>query len=221
VGAWQPVGTSDFDGDGKVDVLFRNTTSGNLALWFMDGINRTSGAALTGAPVAGWTVVGTGDFNGDHKGDIVWRQNGTANLVVWFMNGAVKQSESAVTANQPGYASWEFLAVGDLNNDTRPDFIWRNPAGGSLVIWYNMAGPQPSWNIVPGTLVPQTLADTNWKAVGIWDADHNGSNNLVWQNQSSGKLVAWFMEGGPYRTSGGYFSPDQPTPATLRAVGPR
>ena len=35
--AYDIVGTGDFDGDGKSDILWRHTTLGDVWIWLMDG----------------------------------------------------------------------------------------------------------------------------------------------------------------------------------------
>ena len=87
--AWTIVGTGDFNGDGKADMLWRDT-SGNTAIWFMNGATVSSTAGLGNIPTA-WSVVGTGDFNGDGKSDILWRDT-SGNTAMWLMNGATVSS---------------------------------------------------------------------------------------------------------------------------------
>ena len=45
---WTVTHTGDFNGDGKSDILYRNT-DGTIALWLMNGTTLISGAGLTGA----------------------------------------------------------------------------------------------------------------------------------------------------------------------------
>jgi hypothetical protein len=78
------VGTGDFDGGAKFDLLWRDT-SGNLAIWFMRGAQATSTAGLGTVPLA-WSVTQTGDYDGDGKSDILWRDT-SGNIALWFMNG--------------------------------------------------------------------------------------------------------------------------------------
>jgi hypothetical protein len=59
-----------FNGDGKSDILLRDT-SGNVAIWLMNGAQVTQFVGVGTVPSA-WTIVGTGDFNGDGKSDILW-----------------------------------------------------------------------------------------------------------------------------------------------------
>jgi len=64
---------SDFNGDGKADVLWQNT-SGSRALWLMNG--STFGSSIFLPSVAtSWKIVGSGDFNGDNKPDILWQNS--------------------------------------------------------------------------------------------------------------------------------------------------
>jgi hypothetical protein len=214
-GNWTAVGTNDFNADAKPDVVWQNTDSGNLAFWLFDGVNRTAGATLVGAGSA-WKVAGTGDFNFDGRPDLLFRETGTQNLKVFFLNGTLKTGEAAVTSAYTGYASWEIAAVGDLDNDMSPDIVWRQPGTGSLVMW-NMRG---TTHTGPLGLFPSALPDFGWRMVSIFDVDGNGANDIVWQHETSGRLVTWFME-GTVRRSGGYLTPDTPADPALRAIGPR
>ncbi|MCC6889859.1 MAG: VCBS repeat-containing protein, partial [Hyphomicrobiales bacterium] len=71
---WQIVGQRDFNGDGKHDILWRNSSSGQVLLWVMNGAAVTQ-SAVVGSAASDWQIVGTGDFNADGKGDILWRHS--------------------------------------------------------------------------------------------------------------------------------------------------
>jgi hypothetical protein len=85
---WAVAGAGDFDGDGKADILWRNQTSGQNSIWFMNGAAMTSGPLITAMADMGWSIAGTGDFDGDGKADILWRNTATGQDAIWFMNGA-------------------------------------------------------------------------------------------------------------------------------------
>ena len=53
---WTIADTGDFNGDGKSDILWRDT-SGNTAIWFMNGLQIGSTAGLGNIPTT-WTVQG-------------------------------------------------------------------------------------------------------------------------------------------------------------------
>jgi hypothetical protein len=83
---WTIVGLGDFNGDGKTDILWRDT-SGNVAIWEMNGTSLLIGSSsFVGNVPASWSIVGTGDFNGDGKSDILWRDT-SGNVAIWEMNG--------------------------------------------------------------------------------------------------------------------------------------
>jgi hypothetical protein len=88
-----------FNGDGKSDILWRDT-SGNVAVWFMNGA-QAQYSGLGNVPPSAWWIVETGDFNGDGKSDILWCDT-SGNVALWFMrfmNGV--QAQYAPVANVP------------------------------------------------------------------------------------------------------------------------
>ncbi|MGZ8156976.1 MAG: hypothetical protein ACXWUK_16940, partial [Burkholderiales bacterium] len=56
--AWTIVGTGDHDGNDKADILWRNTTTGQNAIWSMDGVTLTSSALIPSVADANWRIVG-------------------------------------------------------------------------------------------------------------------------------------------------------------------
>src|SRR5262249_58313285 len=82
--SWHAVGTGDFNGDGKSDIVFQNV-DGTPLIWTMNGTSIASTATLAN-PGKTWDLVGTGDFDGDGKSDLLFQQpNGTP--MIWEMNG--------------------------------------------------------------------------------------------------------------------------------------
>ena len=79
------VGTGDFNGDGKSDILWRDT-AGDVAVWQMNGTQIQSPAVILTLPTD-WKVAGTADINGDGKTDILWQNADTGQTAVWEMNG--------------------------------------------------------------------------------------------------------------------------------------
>ena len=72
---WTIVGTGDFNGEGRDDILWRNT-DGRLTNWpsGTDGAfpsNSASAYLQRSSRLTG----GIGDFKGDGRGDILWRNS--------------------------------------------------------------------------------------------------------------------------------------------------
>jgi alpha-tubulin suppressor-like RCC1 family protein len=81
---------SDFDGDGKADLLWHNQQNGQLVYWLMDGTKLKTGGMgnLTPSEVSPvWKIVGTPDLDGDGKPDLLWHNQSTGQLVYWLLDG--------------------------------------------------------------------------------------------------------------------------------------
>ena len=121
------------------EILWRNTSTGYNAVWYMDGSTITGTDMLPYVdPASGWTIVGRGDFNSDGKFDILWRNTSTGANVVWYMNG-VTVIGSPFLPSEPDQ-TWTIAGVSDLNNDANPDILWRNIGPGQNAgqnrVWY-------------------------------------------------------------------------------------
>jgi hypothetical protein len=95
---WIVAGTGNFNGDGFADILWRNTTIGQVAMWLMNGTTPGGGGGSPGSVPTTWTIAETGDFNGDRKSDILWRDT-SGNTAIWLMNGATILPSSASLGN--------------------------------------------------------------------------------------------------------------------------
>ena len=101
---WRAVGTGDFDGDGKSDILLQNGATGDCFVWEMNGLKvKDNGAGYVGwtPPSNQWRAVGTGDYNGDGKSDILMQDGATGDCFVWEMNGL-----QLLSGASSGYVGW-------------------------------------------------------------------------------------------------------------------
>jgi hypothetical protein len=200
-GSTIPVG--DLNGDGRVDLLWRNQSSGLLYAWFMNGVTQSSGAYLNPSAVdSSWVVVGMGDFNGDGKTDLLWWQQTTGILYVWYMNGVVRTGGAYLSPAQVPDTNWKVEGVADLNGDKKPDILWRNQVTGELYVWF-MDGV----GMTSGAYVtPSRVSDTNWKIEAVADLNGDGKPDLIWRHQTFGTVYVWYMNGA-VQTGGAYLSP--------------
>jgi hypothetical protein len=151
-------GIVDFNGDGKTDIPWRHKTSGQNAVWLMNGTTWSSTASLPGVADTNWGIGGAGDFNNDGKTDILWRHKTSGQDAVWLMNGTTWSS----TVSLPGVAdtNWEIVGAGDFNNDGRVDILWRHKTDGRNSVWLMNGTTWSSTVSLPG------VADANWEIVG-------------------------------------------------------
>ncbi len=107
---WQIQGAGDFNGDGRSDVILRNTLSGDVAFWFMNGSTITGSAFTNPVRDAAWEIRGSADFNQDGKADLLWRNNSTGENVAWLMDGPTL-SAGIVFDSVPANSGWQPLAL--------------------------------------------------------------------------------------------------------------
>src|SRR5205807_237058 len=86
----------DFNADGKPDILWHNTQTGNNVVWFMHGAHYYGGAAVDRTASYPWMAALVTDFSTYGKPDILWHNTQTGDNVVWFMDGVHYSSGASV-----------------------------------------------------------------------------------------------------------------------------
>ncbi|MFG2332813.1 FG-GAP-like repeat-containing protein [Streptomyces sp. NPDC048604] len=125
------VAPGDFSGDGKADLISRDTTG---ALWLHRGAGTGSYAARTQIGT-GWqtydALVAPGDFSGDGKTDLISRDTTGA---LWLHKGTGTGSYAARTQIGTGWQTYTALtSPGDLDGNGRADLTGRDASGG---LWF-------------------------------------------------------------------------------------
>jgi hypothetical protein len=135
--SWSVAQTGDFNGDGKSDILWRNT-NGDTSVWLMtvSGMQmQVLSATDLGVVPASWAIAGTGDFNADSKSDIVW-YNSNGDTSIWLITASGTQVQVLSTTDLGVVpAGWNVALTGDFNGDGRSDILWRN-SNGDTSIWF-------------------------------------------------------------------------------------
>jgi hypothetical protein len=218
----------DFNADGHADLVFEST-SGQLYVWYMNGTTYAGAAPMSPAQIdPNLQVVGTSDFTGDGQADLLLQHQQTGAVTLYRMNGLAKDGEQSlpIAPNTP----WHVVATADLNEDGNADIVWENFATGQVYVWFmapsndNMGygGPNgaflgdyvhaPNQSIV-------TLGATTARVAGAADIDGDGHPDLVWQDDTTGALSVWYMN-GVVRTSVGPLGTGAVNPVwRIRTVG--
>lgn len=125
--------SGDFNGDRKADLLWRNQSTGAVALWLMNGTTYSSTVDLPTLPNANYRIGGAADFNGDEKPDIIWRNSSTGANALWLMNGTSYSS----TVDLPAIPNSAYVVGGsaDYNANGLTDIVWRNQTTGANAVW--------------------------------------------------------------------------------------
>jgi hypothetical protein len=85
--SWQIVGTADLDGDGHPDLVWRNTQTGDVFYWLMNGTQHIGGDFIARNIPLAWKLSAITDINGDQNPDLVWQNLQTGDVSVWYLSG--------------------------------------------------------------------------------------------------------------------------------------
>jgi hypothetical protein len=182
----------DFDGDGRSDLPWRQQSTGENALWLMNGAAVQSNPLITPVPDPNWQIVGTGDFDGDGKADLAWRHGVTGDNAIWLMDGTDVKTGPLITA-VPDLA-WTLVGTGDFDADGKSDLLWRHAVTGDNAIWL-MDGT----DVKTGPLIT-AVPDLAWTLVGTGDFDGDGKSDLLWRHAVTGDNAIWLMDGTGVKT---------------------
>jgi hypothetical protein len=103
-----------------VGILWHNSSTGEIQIWFMDSNRVASRATVLGEdgnPTfigPPFSIVGTSDFNGDGKADILWYNSFTGEIQIWFMDSNRVASRATVLGEDgnPTFIGPPFSIVG-------------------------------------------------------------------------------------------------------------
>lgn len=169
--------TSDYNADGKSDILWRNDTSGADVIWL--SANGATPQSTTGVTTLSWKVVGKGDFNGDGKADIVWRNGSNGADAIWLSG----RSATPMTVTGVPSQAWQIVGVGDFDHDGKSDLLWRNGTSGADTIWRSANSATP--------IAVTAVTNLAWKIVGVGDFNGDGKSDIFWRNTSTGGDAVW------------------------------
>jgi hypothetical protein len=180
---------SDFNGDGRSDILFENGAS----RWFdyMNGVAVSSSVPAPGV-APGWVFAGVGDFNGDGKADILWKNAGSPNQTwIHLLNGNAVIGGGGITA-APGYAP---VFVADFDGNGKSDIVFAN-AGGSRWVYRMNGAAVASTLALPG-------AAPGWTLAGAADFSGDGRADLLWRNGAAPTQYWIYVLNGAAISGGG------------------
>lgn len=171
---WTLVGSGDFDGDRRADIVLWHAGSRVLAVWISDGRGFEAGqAVMPGAP-APWRPELLADLDGNGRPEILWRDEATGHLdswkVAWQGDGRLAvEAADPLQPSGPVDVNWRVRAADDFDGDGYEDLLLQNRDSERAVIWF-MRGPvrQGGTFVSPARLAPADQPPASgvlWKIV--------------------------------------------------------
>ncbi len=171
---------SDFNGNGTSDLLWRNSTTGQVYVMPMLGGVVQAGSVVWTEPNPAWQIVGTGDFDSDGKSDILWWNSSTGRVFQMLMNGTMVKSSGLIYTE--ANTAWTIQAVADFDGDGKADILWRNSSTGQVYLM-----PMNGAAVQPGGVI-WTEPSPAWHIVAAADFTGDSKADILWWNSSTGQV---------------------------------
>ena len=185
---WIVGATGDVDGDGSTDIVWRNTTSGEVVLWFMNGstVSKETDLLAPGVSVgADWQVVGFSNADNQRGNDLLWRNSNSNSLAIWTLSRNGLEAGTRILEGLGIEQNWQIIAYKDFNRDGVADFLWQNKQTAQVALW-KMANNS---TFAGGQLLNGVNAD--YRLLGTEDMNGEGRPNPLWWNTRTGSLNIW------------------------------
>jgi hypothetical protein len=179
-----PLASGDFDGDGKDDLLWLDSASGELHV----------DAALAGPASSVLCVLPydsdvkfVEDFNGDGKDDLLVVDQSTGAARVLLVNG--RRVVGGGTPLSAPSADWEPAGVGEFSGDGKADILWRNTLTGGVYIDTDLQdGLVPVDHAVP-------VDGRSLSIAGVGDYDGDGYADVLFADPDGRQILVVYMNG--------------------------
>lgn len=178
---WQIERVGDFDRDNDRDILWRNQSTGELAVWQLNGMSLEAGRIIATVSDLAWQIADVQDYDRDGDLDLLWHNARTGETAFWQMNGTTLEQGIYTIA----VTGWAIAGSGDFDGNHQFDLLWRNQQSGQVAIW------QLNGMSLGQTTVLPIAPDFTWNIKGLGDYDQDGTTDILWQQSSTGATGYW------------------------------
>jgi hypothetical protein len=126
---WTVAGT-----DRRAAIFFRNTSTGDVAVWVLKGTTIAQAVDLGSVPLT-WTIAGIGDFDGNGSSDILFT-DAAGDVAIWLMEtdpNLVQVLSTTIVGNVG--TTWSVAHTGDYSGNGKADILWEDTSG-NVAGWF-------------------------------------------------------------------------------------
>ena len=201
---WLVMGLGDFDGDGKTDVLTRDSVAGTWHLARMNGRTvETTGTGNTDLTTnLDWRLAAIADFDGDGKDDVLLRHSTTYRWWLYVMDGRNHVAAKSGPVNDlPSDPALDVAGVGDLTGDGKADLLTRYTRSSGRWRYFSMDGRTVLADAVLGI-----FHQSQYRLAAIADLDGDGKDGVLLRTIHDGLEGAWAWYRSPLDATPAYQS---------------
>jgi hypothetical protein len=194
---WTFQGVGDFDNDGDSDLLWRQNTTSEIRIWFIEGAAVVGSVEVyDGSGLGSWTIKTIADVNGDGIDDLIFQHTNTR-VYYWILdNAGAISSQGYVWSGTPG-ATWDMQGSGDFNGDGTDDLLWRNTGTNEMLIWTLSNGVMST-----SSSLYDSSALSPWDLKWIADLNNDGIDDLLWEMNDASSVYGWLIAGNAISSDG-------------------
>jgi hypothetical protein len=192
---WVDVQSGDFNGDGRADLVGRDSQTGNWWVAISNGSSFTTSlwGAWAAAPGITWVDVKVGDFMGNGRDDIAGRLLQTGQW--WLAQSTGSSFTNALWGTWNPNITWVDVNLGDFNGDHKADITGRAAAYG---LWFTAISTGSSFTT---SLWASWNPNVNWVDVKVGDFNGDGLSDIVGRFGATGQWFVGQSTGSGFTTS--------------------